>query len=64
MQEVSPESFESDFEFMTGLGYTGVLYKKGRMRPATFWRQDRVPSDGTEFHCDRTLVNLEPVLTV
>ena len=40
LQEISPKSFEQDFAFMReDLGYDGVeLFKKGRFRPATFWR--------------------------
>ncbi len=39
MQEVSPLSFESDFDFMSELGYDGVeMFRRGRFRPATFWK--------------------------
>jgi Endonuclease/Exonuclease/phosphatase family len=38
-QEIAPESFDEDFSFMRDLGYDGSeLYKKGRFRPATFWK--------------------------
>ena len=56
LSEVSPESFDTDFAFMSTLGYKGLMYKKGRMRPATFWREAVVPTMGEALHCDRTLV--------
>jgi mRNA deadenylase 3'-5' endonuclease subunit Ccr4 len=58
LQEVSPLSFEDDFAFMIeDLGYDGVeLFKKGRFRPATFWKKDRVALVGTPHHKDRTLL--------
>jgi hypothetical protein len=58
LQEVSPLSFENDFAFMTNdLGYDGVeLFKKGRFRPATFWKKDRVALVDTAQHKDRTLL--------
>eukprot|EP01134_Creolimax_fragrantissima_P007445 CFRG7445T1 len=55
LQEVSGESFESDFKFMRTLGYTNhALYRKGRFRPATFWK----PSLELESvsHGDRCLI--------
>eukprot|EP00662_Eupelagonemidae_sp_cell21_P008160 gene8160-57667_t len=53
-QETAPESFESDFEFMRGLGYgPGVIAKRGRFRPATFvrprrWAEARLSSSQVE----------------
>lgn len=43
LQEVAAGSFEADWAFMSELGYGGVeLFKKGRFRPATFWRPTAV----------------------
>ncbi|KAL3789497.1 hypothetical protein HJC23_009733 [Cyclotella cryptica] len=58
LQEVSPLTFEDDFEFMTEhLGYDGVeLFHKGRFRPATFWKKSRVELVGPAQHKDRTLL--------
>lgn len=57
-QEVSPRSFEKDFAFMwEDLGYDGVeLFKKGRFRPATFWKKDRCDLIVPPVHKDRTLL--------
>lgn len=58
IQEVSPVSFEQDFAFMTDeLGYDGVeLFKKGRFRPATFWKKEKVELATPAQHKDRTLL--------
>jgi len=58
LQEISPLSFEEDFSFMTDdLGYDGVeLFRKGRFRPATFWKKDRVDLVIPAQHKDRTLL--------
>ena len=58
LQEVSPLSFEEDFKFMTEhLGYDGVeLFRKGRFRPATFWKKDRVELISPAQHKDRTML--------
>ncbi|KAL7537248.1 hypothetical protein ACHAWF_005711 [Thalassiosira exigua] len=58
LQEVSPLSFEEDFAFMSDdLGYDGVeMFRKGRFRPATFWRKDRVKLAQPSQHKDRTLL--------
>ncbi|KAK1748621.1 hypothetical protein QTG54_000560 [Skeletonema marinoi] len=58
IQEVSPLSFEEDFKFMTeNLGYDGVeLFRKGRFRPATFWKKDRVELVCPAQHKDRTML--------
>ena len=58
MQEVCSTSFEEDFAFMKCLGYDGVeIYKKGRFRPATFWKKDRVHLYGSTLHRDRCLIS-------
>lgn len=63
-QEVSPESFEEDFAFMKDdLGYDGVeLFKKGRFRPATFWRTDACSLVAPPVHRDRTLLTTFEIL--
>lgn len=55
-QEVSPLSFDTDFAFMEKeLGYTGKeMFKKGRFRPATFWKRCELVS--AAVHKDRTLL--------
>lgn len=57
-QEVSPTSFEVDFRFMEEeLGYDGcALYKKGRFRPATFWKTSELTLVAPEVHKDRCLL--------
>ena len=59
IQEVAPESFESDWSFMAGLGYDAHLMfgKKGRFRPATFWKTSKV-SLIDAAHRDRCLLTL------
>lgn len=55
LQEVSPTSFESDFAFMRDLGYKSCeLFRKGRFRPATFWRP--TVQLATVAHRDRCLI--------
>ena len=57
LQEVSPESFEEDFSFMAELGYDGCeLFKKGRFRPATFWKESKCTLVTPAAHKDRTLL--------
>jgi hypothetical protein len=57
LQEVAPVSFESDFDFMAGLGYDGrEMFKKGRFRPATFWKTSRLELASDPVHKDRTLL--------
>jgi hypothetical protein len=58
LQEVSPLSFNDDFAFMfDDLGYDGVeLYRKGRFRPATFWKKDKLVLVDNPQHKDRTLL--------
>jgi mRNA deadenylase 3'-5' endonuclease subunit Ccr4 len=58
MQEVSPISFEEDFAFMREeLGYDGVeMFKRGRFRPATFWRSSKCKLVSPPVHKDRTLL--------
>jgi len=57
MQEVSPDSFEEDFAFMKEvLGFDGVeMFKRGRFRPATFWKKSKCDLVST-MHKDRTLL--------
>jgi hypothetical protein len=56
-QEVSAESFASDFSFMEELGYDqSEVYKRGRFRPATFWKGSRVEAVAPPMHRDRVLV--------
>jgi hypothetical protein len=56
-QEVAPESFQNDFAFMKTLGYDGLeLYKKGRFRPATFWKTSHCTLTSTAVHKDRSLL--------
>jgi endonuclease/exonuclease/phosphatase family metal-dependent hydrolase len=42
LQETSEKSFASDFDFLTDAGYDCAIMNKGRMRPATFWKRDRL----------------------
>lgn len=57
LQEVSPDSFEDDFSFMKELGYDGVqMFKRGRFRPATFWRSRKCKIVCPPVHKDRTLL--------
>lgn len=57
LQEVSPDSFPTDFEFMSELGYDGVeMFKKGRFRPATFWKTSKCELALSAGHKDRCLL--------
>ncbi len=57
LQEVSPDSFHEDFSFMGELGYDGVeMFKRGRFRPATFWRSSKCKIASPPVHKDRTLL--------
>jgi hypothetical protein len=59
LQEVAPDTFEQDFGFMTTeLGYDGVvLYqKKGRFRPATFWKTSVCHLASPAVHKDRSII--------
>lgn len=57
LQEVSPLSFDSDFAFMKDLGYDGKeMFKKGRFRPATFYKRSRCELVSSSVHKDRTLL--------
>ena len=57
LQEVAPASFEDDFRFMEDLGYDGVeMFKKGRFRPATFWKTSSLELTSPPVHKDRTLL--------
>ena len=58
-QEVSPLSFDTDFAFMNELGYDGQeMFKKGRFRPATFYKTSRVKLITPAVHKDRTLLTI------
>jgi endonuclease/exonuclease/phosphatase family metal-dependent hydrolase len=57
IQEAAADSFETDFSWMIDLGYDRCeLFKKGRFRPATFWRAARVQLKGVSIHKDRCLI--------
>lgn len=57
LQEVCPESFESDFLFLKDLGYDSCeMHKKGRFRPATFWKSSVLELAEKPAHKDRTLL--------
>jgi len=57
LQEIAPESFQDDFAFMRDLGYDGFeLYKKGRFRPATFWKTSHCILSSPAVHKDRSLL--------
>lgn len=57
LQEVAPVSFDDDFAFMKDLGYDGKeMFKKGRFRPATFWKTASVDLASPPVHKDRTLL--------
>lgn len=60
LQEVSPQSFDQDFLFMKEeLGYSGCeMFKRGRFRPATFWKEDKCSLVGAPVHKDRTLLTV------
>jgi mRNA deadenylase 3'-5' endonuclease subunit Ccr4 len=59
IQEVSPLSFDTDFAFMNELGYDGKeMYKKGRFRPATFYKRSRFELVVPAIHKDRTLLTI------
>jgi mRNA deadenylase 3'-5' endonuclease subunit Ccr4 len=56
LQEVAPESFLDDFAFMSDLGYDHEMFKKGRFRPATFWKASKLDLATGPVHKDRTLL--------
>jgi GNAT superfamily N-acetyltransferase/endonuclease/exonuclease/phosphatase family metal-dependent hydrolase len=57
LQECAEKTFVTDFGFMAELGYTErELFRKGRFRPATFWRPGRVVLAAPPAHRDRILV--------
>ena len=58
LQEVSPLSFDTDFHFMEELGYDGTMFKKGRFRPATFYKRSRLVLVAPPVHKDRTLLTI------
>ena len=57
LQELSSDSFENDFSFMTEAGYEKVLHQKFRFRTATFFKKDKFELKA-EKHGDRTLTTL------
>ena len=69
LQECCADSFDTDWSFLLDAGYESALYSKGRMRPATFWKKDRMalcdaagepvnePPAGM-LHGDRTLTTM------
>jgi mRNA deadenylase 3'-5' endonuclease subunit Ccr4 len=59
IQEVSPLSFDMDFAFMHELGYDGKeMFKRGRFRPATFYKRSRLELVIPAVHKDRTLLTV------
>ena len=57
LQEVSPTSFIDDFSFMKALGYDECeMFRKGRFRPATFWKSHKCALAAPPVHKDRTLL--------
>ena len=72
LQECSAESFDTDWSFLTTAGYDCALHSKGRMRPATFWKRERMAlcdaggelidagqaDGGGLIHGDRTLTTM------
>ena len=42
LQECSADSFETDWSFLFDAGYDYAIHTKGRMRPATFWKRERM----------------------
>jgi len=56
-QEVAPVSFDDDFAFMKELGYQGEMFRKGRFRPATFFKPSRLERVSPEVHKDRALLS-------
>ena len=42
LQETSSLSFATDFSFLLDAGYDCAIMSKGRMRPATFWKRNRL----------------------
>ena len=57
LQEVSPRSFDADFKFMEDIGYDcHQLFKKGRFRPATFWKSTVCELVMPAAHKDRCLI--------
>lgn len=56
-KQVAPDSFEEDFAFMKDLGYDcHEMYRKGRFRPASFWKSSMVELAAPPVHKDRTLL--------
>ena len=57
IQEASGDSFQADFSFMRQAGYSAVIHRKYRLRPATFWREDAF-SCIHERHRDKVLITV------
>lgn len=55
LQEMCPDSFERDTEFLREAGYDCLLHRKFQLRVATFWLRDRASLTHAE-HLDRVLV--------
>jgi endonuclease/exonuclease/phosphatase family metal-dependent hydrolase len=58
LQEMCPDSFESDVHFLREAGYEALLHRKFELRVATFWRRDpslHLVLQGAR-HMDRVLV--------
>jgi hypothetical protein len=57
LQEVCSDSFTEDFAFMKDIGYDMCeMYRRGRFRPATFWKSSRVVATQGPIHRDRVLI--------
>jgi hypothetical protein len=56
-QEVYPETFDYDFQFMIELGYDcSEIFRKGEFRPAIFWKSSKVSPTSEPIHRDRCLI--------
>jgi len=65
LQEVSPDSFAQDFAFMQELGYDeNAMFKRGRFRPATFWKTTDCRLISPPVHKDRSLITAFERLTI
>lgn len=59
LQEVSPLSFHSDFAFLQELGFDECfMHNKGRFRPATFFKSNKVSLVFPQRAKDRCIVSL------
>ena len=57
IQEASPDTFATDFAFMTAAGYSALIHRKSRLRPATFWQKSSWELV-FERHRDKVLITL------